>query len=171
MTSKSLSLLENQASQSGLLLRMQIRRPLTLWAFRLVVGKQVDSNKVKILGEMKGWAYSHTSGLQLDTMQVSSDAPIGVGDLIWAAIMSWAIEETPCKKARLLAIHDEEQQHKTLVRYFHRRGFSIVKDVGSSILDLPYRMVWGGSGSLMIADCFEVYELSRLKWEKTLGQG
>ena len=164
MTYFSLDELETQASSLGLLLRVQLRRPLNLWTLRLVVGKYLDQNSVKLLGEMKGWAYQGKSGLQLDTMQVSHDAPSGVGHLIWASTMAWALEETPCKNARLLAINDDEIQHKTLVRYFNRRGFITTKEVGASILDLPFRMVWGGAGSLMVGNCYEVYKYSLRNW-------
>ena len=170
MTSSLLGVLEAQASSSGLLLRVQFRRPLGLWTFRLVVAKYLSPDKVKLLGEMKGWAYPRPSGLQLDTMKVINDAPNGVGSLIWASTMAWAIEETPCEKARLLAIHDEEKQHRTLIRYFHRKGFRTTKEVGSSPLDLPFRMVWGGAGSLMTAKCKEVYKINRQLWEDSTNQ-
>ena len=89
--------LESQASKAGFLLRLQVRRPLKLWAMRLVVAKYISSKKVKVLGEMKGWAYAGNNGFQLDTMQVSPQAPLGTGHLIWAATMAWALEETPCR--------------------------------------------------------------------------
>ena len=150
MTYLTLAELESEAALLGLVLRVQIRRPINLWTIRLVVGKYLDTNRVKLLGEMKGWAYKGKSGLQLDTMQVSSDAPRGVGHLIWASTMAWALEETPCQIARLLAINDDEKQHKTLVKYFQRRGF---------------RMIWGGAGSLMIGNCHEVYQYSLHNWK------
>ena len=165
MTKSYLNTLESQASSAGLLLRIQVRRPLNLWAFRLVIGKHLATNKVKVLGEMKGWAYQASSGLQLDTMQVLNTSYKGVGHLIWASTMAWALEETPCKRARLLAIHDEEIQHNSLIRYFSKRGFKTVKEVGSSPLDLPFRVVWGGAGNLMVADCSEVFEYSRHLWD------
>ncbi len=165
MNRSLLHTLEKQASCAGLLLRIQIRRPLNLWAFRLVVGTQLANDKVQLLGEMKGWAYQSANGLQLDTMRVLSSAPKGVGHLIWASTMAWALDQTQCKRARLLAILDEEKQHNALLRYFKKRGFESVKEVGSSPLDLPLRMVWGGAGSLMVADCFEVYDYSKKLWE------
>ncbi len=165
MTTSLLNDLESQACSSGLLLRIQIRRPLRLWAFKLVVAKHHDTNKIQLLGEMKGWAYQGSSGLQLDTMRVLQSAPKGVGHLIWASTMAWALEETQCKNARLLAILDDENQHSSLIRYFSQRGFKTVREVGSSPVDLPFRLVWGGAGSLMTADCFEVYKYSRHLWE------
>ena len=165
MSKSYLDTLESQASSAGFLLRIQVRRPLNIWSFRLVIGKYMATNKVKLLGEMKGWAYQAPSGLQLDTMQVLNSSYKGIGHLIWASTMAWALEETPCKRARLLAIHDDEQQHKTLIRYFSKRGFKTVKEVGSSPLDLPFRMVWGGAGSLMIGECTKVFEYSRDLWE------
>ena len=70
MTTNLLNLLEMQASSLGLLLRIKVGRPLNLWTFRLVVGKYLESQKVQVLGEMKGWAYHSSKGLQLDTMMV-----------------------------------------------------------------------------------------------------
>jgi len=133
---------------------------------RLVVAEHIDSEKVGIVGEMKAWAYARESGLQLDTMRVSSKAPKGVGHLVWAATMAWALESTPCKRARLLAICDEDQNHASLVRYFGKRGFSSVKEVGSAPFDLPLRLIWGGAGLLMVGNCKEIYRRSQSLWLK-----
>ncbi len=168
MTISRLAKLEEQASIEGYLLRIQVRRPLNLWTLRLVVGSQTDSTKIKLLGEMKAWAYPGINGLQLDTMQVRTGSPHCIGHLIWAATMSWAIETTPCRQARLLAIYDEDSQHKKLIRYFQMRGFQVIKEVGASPIDLPLRLVWGGAGALMTADCEAVFAASLSRWEKCL---
>ncbi len=167
MNKNLLASLESQASTAGLVLRVLVRRPLNLWTLRLVVAKFVGPEKVQLLGEMKGWAYNASCGLQLDTMQVSSTAPAGVGPLIWASTMAWAIESTPCRRARLLAINDDESQHEILIRYFQRKGFKIVREVGSSPFDLPFRMIWGGAGSLMVSNCLDVYNSSCHLWEES----
>ena len=133
-----LARLEEQALKAGLLLRLRVNRPLSLWAIRLVVAEYIEPNKVQILGEMKAWAYQGTNGFQLDTMRVHPNASACVGHLVWAASMAWALESTPCK---------------------------IVREVGSSPIDLPLRMVWGGSGSLMLGDCNEVYRRSLKLWQ------
>ena len=117
-----------------------------------------------MLGEMKGWAYPQPKGLQLDIMKVRKDADPKVGDLIWTSTMSWALEETPCESARLLAIYDENNQHMILQRYFRRRGFSTIRDVGSSPLDLPLRLVWGGAGAFMVGRCEDIYSRSYYRW-------
>ena len=165
MTLCSLDHLGKDALEAGLLLRLKVTRPLNLWALRLVVAEYLEPNKVRILGEMKAWAYKGVNGLQLDTMRVHPNAPSGVGHLVWAATMAWALEETPCKKARLLAIRDDERQHECLVRYFLRRGFQVIKEVGSAPNDLPLRMIWGGSGALMVAECTEVFKKSFQLWQ------
>ncbi len=165
MIENRLAALEKEASEIGLILRLQVRRPFNLWAVKLVVADYLAPEKIRILGEMKAWAYSGVSALQLDTMRVHSKAPRVVGHLVWAATMAWALENTPCKKARLLAIRDDEDQHKKLVRYFSRRGFFTVREVGSAPIDLPLRMVWGGSGSLMVAECQEVFLSSVQLWK------
>ena len=98
MTKPNLTQLEKEASDRGLLLRIQVRRPLNIWSFKLVVGEITSNTKIQLLGEMKGWAYQNTKGLQLDTMKVGKNANINVGDLIWSATMAWALEETPCRR-------------------------------------------------------------------------
>lgn len=159
--------LEAEARDRGLLLRLQVGRPLGLWSLRLVVAQQGSSGNLLLLGEMKGWAYSAATGLQLDTMRVMPKAPTGVGDLIWAATMAWAQEATPCSRARLLAIRDDEQQHRRLVRYFRQRGFSKSRDVEAALWDLPLRMVWGGAGALMSGDVATVLERSLRGWRQS----
>tara|TARA_Y100001968_G_C19290086_1_gene683773 strand:+ start:517 stop:1032 length:516 start_codon:yes stop_codon:yes gene_type:complete len=167
MNETSLIQLEKESSEAGLLLRIQVRRPLNLWSLRVVVAEEVDDKKIRILGEMKAWAYSGANGLQLDTMLVQPNTPIGVGDLIWAATMLWALEETPCQRARLLAIHDEDNQHTRLIRYFSQRGFRIIREVAASLSDLPLRTVWGGAGSLMLGNCKDVLAISLRRWRKS----
>ena len=160
--------LEKEAYNSGFLLRIRVRRPFKLWALKLVVAKQIDINKVQILGEMKAWAYAGERGLQLDTMTVRQKSPRGVGHLLWASTMAWALESTPCKRARLLAIYDNQPRHLSLVRYFSSRGFVKVRDVGSTPVDLPLRMIWGGAGCLMTANCKEVLEKSSILWRDSI---
>tara|TARA_B100000214_G_scaffold332478_1_gene274014 strand:+ start:226 stop:726 length:501 start_codon:yes stop_codon:yes gene_type:complete len=164
MIKPNLAILEQEASDRGLLLRMQIRRPLNFWSFRLVVGELLDRKKIQLWGEMKGWAYQNPKGLQLDTMKVGKNANSKVGDILWAGTMAWALEETPCRSARLLAIFDENNQHKVLQRYFRKRGFHTLRNVGSSPLDLPLRLVWGGAGALMVGDCEKVLDRSYRNW-------
>ncbi len=164
MTITNLTSLEKEAFDHGLLLRIQVRRPFNIWSFRLVVAESTNKDTVQLLGEMKGWAYQNTKGLQLDTMKVGKNAYPKVGDLIWAATMAWALEETPCRSARLLAIYDENNQHEILQRYFRRRGFNTLRTVGSSPLDLPLRLIWGGAGAFMVANCETVLEKSYRSW-------
>ena len=116
---------------------------------------------------MKGWAYGASNGLQLDTMRVVPGSPAGVGDLVWAATMAWAMEATPCRKARLLAIRDDDRQHGRLVRYFRQRGFQPERDVAAAVWDLPLRMVWGGAGALMSGSVEQVLERSLRGWRQS----
>jgi hypothetical protein len=169
-TAISLSMLEQleaEAQERGLLLRLQVGRPLGLWSLRLVVAQQAESGSLLLLGEMKGWAYPAVTGLQLDTMRVMPTAPQGVGDLIWTATMAWAQEATPCTRARLLAIRDDERQHRRLVRYFHKRGFSTMREVEAALWDLPLRLVWGGAGALMSGEIPTVLERSLRGWRQS----
>ena len=158
--------LEGQAREKGLLLRLQVGRPLGLWSLRLAVAEPIGDSRLRLLGEMKAWAYGTRHGLQLDTMRVLPAGPVGVGDLIWAATMAWAIEATPCRSARLLAIRDDDRQHRRLVRYFHQRGFRSVREVEAALWDLPLRMVWGGAGALMSGEVHAVLERSLRGWRQ-----
>jgi hypothetical protein len=150
--------LEAEAARHGLLLRLQVRRPAGLaWTLRVGVARRRDGTAgpgpLLLLGEMKGWAWPRAEGLHLDTLRVQGVGSTAVGPLIWAATFAWALEATPCRTAQLLAIHDEERQHRRLVRYFRRLGFEPVRAVGAGPLDLPQRLVWGGGGLLMRGDC------------------
>ena len=159
--------LEADARERGLLLRIKLNRPLGLWALRLVVASRQSDGPAQLLGELKGWAYPAISGLQLDTMRVLPSSPTGVGDLIWAATMAWALESTPCRRARLLAIRDDDRQHRRLVRYFRQRGFTPVREVAAAPADLPLRLIWGGAGVLMCADCGSVLTRSEQRWRQS----
>ena len=146
------------AAERGLLLRLRAPQTLGLWRLQVGVARSLGEGSAQLLGEMKGWALPLASGLQLDTMRVQGQDTAGVGLLIWAATFAWALESTPCRSARLLAIRDGDRQHRRLVRYFERLGFGPVREVGAGLTDLPLRLVWGGSGLLMRGDCAEGLE-------------
>ncbi|MFM2158718.1 MAG: hypothetical protein RLZZ124_1192 [Cyanobacteriota bacterium] len=151
----TLAVIEQRAAARGLLLRLQVRELLGLRSLRVVVARPRPGQPPLLLGELKGWALPLAAGLQLDTMRVQGPATQGVGPLIWAASFAWALEATPCRRARLLAIRDGESQHRRLVRYFQRLGFVPVREVAAAAADLPLRLVWGGAGLLMRGDCAE----------------
>ena len=153
MTLPTLPEIEQVAAAQGLLLRLQVRQILAITTLRVVVARQRPGQAPLLLGELKGWALPLPDGLQLDTMRVQGPHTQGVGALIWAATFAWALETTPCRRARLLAIRDNDQQHRRLVRYFRRLGFSAIREVGAAAADLPLRLVWGGAGLLMRGDC------------------
>ena len=157
--------LEKLAGSIGLLLKIQVRETLGLCFFRIVVAEQKD-NIIKIWAEMKGWTYLNKQGIQLDTLRILNIAPAFVSELIWATTMAWAIEKKSSNKVRLLAIFDSEGYSKKLVRYFKLIGFKIVKEVGSSPVDLLLRLVWGGAGTLMNGECISI--LKRLEKKLSL---
>ena len=152
--------LQKIAISLGLIIKIQFRETLGLCFFKVVIAEQNDK-VVKIWGEMKGWTYLNKQGIQLDTLRILRNSPHFVSELIWASTMAWAIEMKASKKARLLAIYDSEGYSKKLIRYFKIIGFKIVKEVGSSPIDLFLRLIWGGAGTLMKADC--VYVLNKIE--------
>ena len=157
--------LEKLAESLGLIIKIQIRETLGLNFFRVVVAGQ-EQNYVKIWGEMKGWTLPSKRGLQLDTLKVLKNSPPFVSELIWATTMAWALENTSCKSARLLAIYDQEGYSKKLIRYFRRIGFIKTKEVGSSPSDLFLRLIWGGAGTLMKGECSDILQKIQVKFEK-----
>ena len=160
--------LEREAQQRALILRLKVGRPLGLFSVHVAVGSRSDdAARLAFQGELKAWAYPARHGLQLDTMRVVPGAPPGTGDLIWAATMAWALEATPCRSARLLAIHDDDRQHRRLVRYFKRRGFQTLRRVDAALWDLPLRLIWGGSGALMRSEVEAVLECSLKGWRQS----
>jgi hypothetical protein len=156
----SLEQLEGEARRRGLLLRLQVGRPAGLaWSLRVGVARRRDpadpGEPLLLLGELKGWALPSSGGLRLDTMRVQGSGTAAVGPLIWAATFAWALEATPCRQATLLAIRDQERQHRRLVRYFRQLGFQPLRELGAGVADLAPRLLWGGAGLLMRGDCAE----------------
>ena len=155
--------LQRIAESKKLTIKIQVREVLGLKIFRIIVA-QVNNNSVKIWGEIKGWTLPVRDGLQLDTLRILNGSPKFVSELIWATTMTWALEKTKCKFARLLAIYDSEGYSKKLVRYFRLIGFTFIKEVGASPSDLFLRLIWGGAGTLMKGDCSKILK----KLEKKL---
>ena len=155
LATSDLAALERWAMAQGLVLRLRLGHRLGIRALQVVVARPLGPGRAQLLGELKGWALPMAAGLQLDTMRVQGLETALVGPLIWAATFAWALEATPCRSARLLAIHDDDRQHRRLVRYFSRLGFEPVRELGAGPADLPLRLIWGGAGLLMRGDCTE----------------
>lgn len=184
MSEPSLLDLEAEAQRRGLLLRLQVARPLgLLWSLRIGVAQRRPSGdpapqansgglqppqpggsgeRLVLLGDLKAWALPMADGLRIDTLQVAGreqkEADVGAGALCIAACFAWALEATPCRSARFLAIRDDARQHRRLVRYFQRLGFEPLRELGAAVWDLPARTIWGGAGLLMRGDCRQVLE-------------
>nr|YP_002049421.1 hypothetical protein PCC_0797 [Paulinella chromatophora]ACB43211.1 hypothetical protein PCC_0797 [Paulinella chromatophora] len=154
---------EQYAADYGLILRLQVNYCLNIWTFRVAVMQAREYHPSILLGSIKGWAYPTESGLQLDTLRIQGNYTYGVSNLLWAAIFAWARESTPCCSARLLAIYDEDYQHRRLIRYFKRIGFRSKRVLKSSIVDLPLLLIWGGPGLIMQVDCTTALERCE-KW-------
>ncbi len=161
--SDALAALEREAAGQGLLLRLRNGQRLGVQGLRVGVARRRPDGTLELVGELKGWALPTPEGLHLDTMRVSGGAPLA-GPLIWRATFAWALEHTPCRAARLLAIRDDERQHRRLVRYFRGLGFTPLREVGAAPRDLPLRLIWGGAGLLMRGDCAEGARRSERWW-------
>ncbi len=161
----SLEHLEAEARRRGLLLRLQVSRPLGVaWSLRVGVARPSDPARLDgplvLLGELKGWALPAPAGLRLDTLRVQGEGTRDVAPLIWGGTFAWALAATPCREATLLAIRDGDRQHRRLVRYFRQQGFAPLRELGGGAPDLAPRLIWGGAGLLMRGSCAEVLRRS-----------
>jgi len=159
-----LDTLEHQAAGEGLVLRLRSGVALPWRGLQVAVARREGAG-LRLVGELRGWMLPIAAGLHLDTLRVTQGQG-GVGALIWAATMAWALEATPCRRARLLAIRDDDRQHVRLVRYFRRLGFEPQRHLGASPMDLPLRLIWGGAGLLMAADCRPVLDRALAQWRR-----
>lgn len=159
-----LASLEAEAARRGWKLRLAAPRRLGLWGLRVVVARPVGDGRAEWLGELKGWALPQLHGLRLDTLRVAGSHCAGAAPLLLGAGCAWALETTPCRCARFLAIHDNDRQHRRLVRYFRGLGFTPVRELGSGPSDWGPRLIWGGSGLLMEGDCTETLRRCARRW-------
>ena len=159
-----LDTLEHQAAGDGLVLRLRSGVALPWRGLQVAVARR-QGPSLRLVGELKGWVLPIATGLHLDTLRVI-DGKGGVGALIWAATMAWALEATPCRRARLLAIRDDDRRHARLVRYFCRLGFEPQREVGARPADMPLRLIWGGAGLLMAGDCRPVLQRALAQWQR-----
>ncbi|CAK0846619.1 unnamed protein product [Prorocentrum cordatum] len=74
------------------------------------------------------------------------------GILLAVSIGVWNREQSPfyCQEAHLLAIKDEEKQHRRLVRYYKSLGFKTLREEDE--LTFQDAVTWGGEGTLMNVD-------------------
>jgi hypothetical protein len=163
--------IEAEAAERGWKLRLAAPRHLGVWSLRAVVARPLAPGRAEVLGELKGWALPHSRGLRLDTLRVQGEGSLGVAPLLLATACAWALECTPCRRARCLAIHDNDRQHRRLVRYFRGLGFTSLGDLGSGPRDWGARLVWGGSGLLMEGDCGETIERCARRWRGSKPEG
>eukprot|EP00850_Spirogloea_muscicola_P005084 SM000023S07540 [mRNA] locus=s23:26248:27253:- [translate_table: standard] len=126
-----------------------------------------------VLGEARGVVRLWTRGwlLHLDSVRMtrsysSSSARrlLGVAALMGGLALCHG-RERGCRTAELLAIHDTDEYHAKLVRYYRRLGFKVVHEVeGGSLHDVGHMLVWGGRGTRMNGD---IDQLLR-QWSKML---
>ena len=86
------------------------------------------------------------------SLQTSNRVPnpgvYGLGMLLGGVCCLFGLEQGSTR-AELLAIMDDERQHRILVRYYKRLGFKAVREVGDDLSSFGDRLSWGGVGTLM----------------------
>ncbi|KAK9842815.1 hypothetical protein WJX74_002774 [Apatococcus lobatus] len=91
--------------------------------------------------------------LAKDSRQRIRAGPLGLGLLVGLAVLSYGLE-CGCTTAEILAIYDEDEQHRRLVAYYERvLSFTRLREVGNNGLrDLPDLLLclprMSGSGDL-----------------------
>lgn len=156
--------LEEFAKTQGVILSLSTLGP----GYRAVARSQ--HNTTQIMGYVEGFvrpSVGKSPLLHLDKMEVfrkmvkmvRQDNPdftgggtvFGVG-LLLAYLCLLHGQEQGCHVAEFLAIHDEDVQHKKLVKLYSATGFDVIKYVGDDFRDIPDRLVWGGCGTLLRKD-------------------
>lgn len=161
-----LAAIEAEATRRGWKLRLAVNRRLGLWRWKAVVARPIAEGRAEWLGELKGWAFPQAQGLRLDTLRVRGPQSAGAAPMLLATSCAWALAHTPCRRARFLAIHDNDRQHRRLVRYFRGLGFEPLRELGSGPSDWGPRLIWGGSGLLMEGDCSETIRRCARRWRR-----
>jgi hypothetical protein len=161
--------MEAEAAERGWKLRLSASRRLGLWTLRAGVARPLAPGRAELLGEIKGWAFPRARAVRLDTLRVQGVACAGAAPLLLAAACAWALEQPGCRQACFLAIHDDDRQHRRLVRYFRGLGFAPLRVLGSAPGDWGPRLLWGGSGLLMQGDCGETIRRCARRWRASQG--
>jgi hypothetical protein len=162
-----LAVLEAEAAERGWKLRLAAPRRAGLWSLRAVVARPLAPGRAELLGELKAWSFPRSTVLRLDTLRAQGQGSAGAAPLLLASACAWALEQTTCRQARFLAIHDDDRQHRRLVRYFRGLGFTPLRELGSAPLDWAPRLLWGGSGLLMESDCGDALRRCARRWRAT----
>jgi hypothetical protein len=159
-----LAAIEAEAAERGWKLRLAAPRRFGFWSLRAVVARPLAAGRAELLGELKGWATPRARVVRLDTLRVQGQGVAGVAPLLLATACAWGLEIPGCHQARFLAIHDDDRQHRRLVRYFRGLGFAPLRELGSAPGDWGARLLWGGSGLLMEGACEETIRRCARRW-------
>ncbi|MEB3316583.1 MAG: hypothetical protein VKO39_00355 [Cyanobacteriota bacterium] len=161
--------IEAEAAGRGWKLRLAASGRLGFSTLRAVVARPLAPGRAEWLGEIKAWATPRGQVLRLDTLRVQGRGSAGAAPLLLATACAWALEQAACRQARFLAIHDDDRQHRRLVRYFRGLGFAPLRELASAPGDWAPRLLWGGSGLLMEGDCAETIRRCARRWRATQG--
>jgi len=99
-------------------------------------GNEVSRERLRKLKAQRDWTLPTVYGVSL---------------LLGAFIGAYAFDKG-AKSAELLAIQDDDRQHKVLVRHYRRLGLEVIKILNNDIDCVPDRLIWGGEGTLMKCD-------------------
>lgn len=137
--------------------------------------KLVDVSKGPLLG-MEAWVEServgyasgyivpggkrfHIEALKTKTVKKSRRGALlepSSANLLVLSLLARAGEKG-VRDVYALAIDDEDEQHRRLVRYVKRMGGQEVRKVGGKIGDIKDRLIWGGQGMLLKATLEDVF--------------
>ncbi|KAL3694497.1 hypothetical protein R1sor_008148 [Riccia sorocarpa] len=130
----------------------------------------MNADETVTMGSAEGFETRWTEGkiLHLEAIRLTraakSSSMLGPGFLVGAAAMRYGLDKN-CPKAELLAINDDNETHARLVKYYSRMGFKAMYELTEeSWGDILDRVVWGGIGTRMDANCEELLR----KWAKLL---
>lgn len=142
-----------------------------LYRITCTVEEELESGgdvRTILLGETDGFVVPFLKLMHCDTMRIynsrlkscNSDRRLGImglGRVMAQAVFAHGLENG-CEKAEILAINDDDDMHRKLVRYYERMGFEVECEVtGENVSDIFHLLVWGGVGTRMNADLQQVF--------------
>ncbi|CAM6093626.1 unnamed protein product [Calypogeia fissa] len=146
------------AAQEGVKLQVLTFGP----TFQIVVS---NLDETHVFGKADGWITRwwpkgkilHLEAIRLERGSSKDVGNVGgAGFFVGAATLRYGFDQG-CRTAELLAIYDDKVTHSKLVKYYSRFGFKRMYEVNDEELKFYLdRIVWGGVGTRMDADCEEL---------------
>lgn len=163
VASLSLSEVIKAGAKNGIVIKNQSVGPVVQLSATLPTGQAAGSISAAAL---PGGRLHVESYKALARARNGALLKLSPGMFLFMAAIAYGYERG-CRDVYGLAIDDEPQQHIRLVRYLCRFGGSVVRQVGESFRDIPDRLLYGGRGTIIKGDIYQMLERSKGMIDRT----